>query len=203
MRWVRRALVLAVALVLVLVLVGLALLVTALVALPLALALELALLALVVGVGTRVQRVARRWPWRRGPGESGSAAGPRWTTGWEAEPERSPLPVVRERLAVVLAEWGLGSEAGEPTLLVVTELVANAAEHGRWPVRLSVEYRRSVVRVEVHDDSPEPPDPLPLDPDRLRGRGLQLVDGLCEEWGWTPDPPGKVVWADVTTQWPN
>ncbi|MEU3689597.1 hypothetical protein [Streptomyces narbonensis] len=30
------------------------------------------------------------------------------------------------------------------------------------------------------------------------GRGLLLVDGLAERWGWCPRPgaPGKTVWAE-------
>ncbi|GAA4071601.1 hypothetical protein GCM10022233_55590 [Streptomyces shaanxiensis] len=45
---------------------------------------------------------------------------------------------------------------------------------------------------------PEPAPRLP-GPDRTDGRGLLLVDGLADRWGWGPRPfgtPGKVVWAE-------
>jgi anti-sigma regulatory factor (Ser/Thr protein kinase) len=168
----------------------------ALIAAPLAVVLELTVLALVAGAGVRLRRT-KGWLRRRG-----DQAGPRWTTGWEAGPDADAVPLVRGRLAVVLDEWGLTGESGEPTLLVVTELVSNAAEHGAPPVRLAVEHRDGVVRVEVYDGSPQPPLPQPRDPARLRGRGLQLVDALSGEWGWDPEPPGKLVWAEVRTQWP-
>ncbi|MCO1658840.1 ATP-binding protein [Pseudonocardia humida] len=168
----------------------------ALVALPLAILLEVTVLALVAGTGMRLRRMRR-------PRREGARAGPRWTTGWESEPLADAVPVVRGRLAVVLDEWGLTGEAAEPTLLVVTELVSNAAEHGRAPVRLAVELRGDAVRVEVYDGSPEQPRRRPHDPARDRGRGLLLVDGLSGGWGWIPSPPGKVVWAEVATEWPE
>jgi hypothetical protein len=59
------------------------------------------------------------------------------------------------------------------------------------------------VRVEVRDAAAGPPRLQPHDPLRIRGRGLQLVDALATRWGWTGDPPGKVVWAEVPTSWPD
>ncbi|WP_214402619.1 ATP-binding protein [Pseudonocardia lacus] len=192
----RRALVSAVLVLFLVAVAVLALAAVALVAFPLAIVLELVVVGLLVGAGLRLRRMRR-------PGREGARAGPRWTTGWESEPLADAVPVVRGRLAVVLDEWGVGGEAGEPTLLVVTELVSNAAEHGSAPVRLAVELRGDAVRVEVYDGSPEQPRRRPHDPERVRGRGLQLVDGLSGGWGWTPSPPGKVVWAEVATQWPR
>ena len=64
------------------------------------------------------------------------------------------LPDTRERVAVVLAEWGLTGEAVEPTLLVVTELLSNAAEHGHGPGWLAIELADGSVHVEVRDDAP-------------------------------------------------
>jgi hypothetical protein len=37
----------------------------------------------------------------------------------------------------------------------------------------------------------------------LRGHGLEIVEALALRQGWTPDPPGKMVWADVPMHWPN
>ncbi len=180
-------------------------------ALPAALVLGLTVIALVVGVGTRRRRRAGRHPRRPPPlavvGHDAPVAGSgvssqlRWATYWDAGPPVQALPDTRERVAVVLAEWGLTGEAVEPTLLVVTELLSNAAEHGHGPGWLALELADGSVHIEVRDDAPEPPHLRPPDPLQVRGRGLQLVDALSQ-WGWTDDPPGKVVWADVTTRWP-
>ena len=102
----------------------------------------------------------------------------------------------------MLAEWGLTGEAVEPTLLVITEMLSNAVEHGGGPRWLSLELVEESVHVEVCDDGPDPPRLQPHDPWASRGRGLQLVEALSSRWGWTDDPPGKVVWADVPTRWP-
>lgn len=182
-------------------------------ALPVAVALGLGLLTLVAGIGAQLGRAPGRRRARAGasapvdgrhgvPGSPAPSAGPRWTTAWESELTAEAVPLVRDRLGVVLTEWGVSGEASEPTLLVVTELMSNAVEHGRAPARLEVGFFGTWVRVEVHDDAPEPPRLQPPDPRRVRGRGLQLVDVLSSQWGWTQARPGKVVWADVPTAWP-
>jgi hypothetical protein len=181
-------------------------------ALPVAIVLGLTVTALVVGAGTRLRRRPGRHPGTPPPraavgddvpaSGSGASSRLRWVTHWDSVPPPHLLPDTRERVAVVLAEWGLTGEAVEPTLLVVTELLSNATEHGHGPGWLAVEPADGSVRVEVRDDAPEPPHLRPPDPSRVRGRGLQLVEALSQ-WGWTDDPPGKVVWADVKTRWPD
>jgi anti-sigma regulatory factor (Ser/Thr protein kinase) len=97
----------------------------------------------------------------------------------------------------------VSGESAEPALLVVTELLSNAVDHGRGPVRVEVTPVNGSVRVEVQDGSPEPPRLQPPDPSRQRGRGVQMVDAVSERWGWTARGDGKVVWADVRTAWPD
>ena len=114
------------------------------------------------------------------------------------------VPDTRDRVTLVLAEWGLTDEAVEPTLMVVTELLSNTIDHARGPVSLSVGLSDGgLVHVRVRDASPEAPQMRPPDPARIRGRGVYLVDALSLRWGWTSEPPGKVVWADVPTEWPT
>ena len=185
--------------------------VVAVAALPAVLALGLAVLALVAGVGTRPRRrSARRVTPAPTPAEAVDDAPParpgspdrlRWMASLDSGPSARAVPDTRQRVTVVLAEWGLTGEAVEPTLLVVTELLSNAVDHGHGPRSLSLELADETVRVEVRDNDPEPPQRQPIDPLRARGRGLQLVDGLSTGWGWTADPPGKVVWAEVPTRW--
>jgi anti-sigma regulatory factor (Ser/Thr protein kinase) len=179
-------------------------------AIPLVIALELAVLALVTGVAThrRRRRGARRGPpadphpdGERSVAERPPASDLQWSTGWPAGPRQGAVPAIREDVSGVLSSWGLTGEAGEPTLLVVTELLDNVAEHGRGPARLAVELTGDGVRVEVADGSPDPPRLGRPDPLGARGRGLLLVDGLATRWGWEDEPAGKVVWAVVPTGW--
>ena len=183
------------------------------VALPLALGLGLTILTVVGALGMRLRRSsgARRtgtMPVLPDDKHGVDVLAPRrpshlrWATQWESAPPPDAVPFSRSRLTAVLAEWGLVGEATEPTLLVVTELLSNAIDHGRGPVRLAVELLDTAVHVEVHDGAPEPPQLQPRDLLQARGRGLQLVEALSLRWGWIDDPPGKLVWADVPTEWP-
>jgi anti-sigma regulatory factor (Ser/Thr protein kinase) len=126
----------------------------------------------------------------------------RWTTRWDTTPPTGALGLTRDQLRPVLADWGLASEDSEPTLVVVTELLSNALEHASTPIALTVALIDDRVRVEVNDAAAEPPRRQPDDPSQHRGRGLQLVEKLSSQWGWTSEATGKSVWADVTTEWP-
>jgi hypothetical protein len=100
--------------------------------------------------------------------------------------------------------------------LVTSELVTNAAmavtdpearlgnaqSAGGVPlVRLRLLSDAARVVIEVWDTNPLPPVVTQADADCESGRGLMLVDALCERWGWTtPDGwCGKVVWAEIST----
>ena len=180
--------------------VGAVLVVVTAAAVPVVLALGAATIALVAG---GVVRPRRRAGWRRDR-PAPTPAPLWWSTRWDAEPPVHAVPDTRDRVTLVLAEWGLTDEAVEPTLMVVTELLSNTIDHARGPVSVSVGMSAGgVVHVKVQDASPEPPQMRPPDPARIRGRGVYLVDALSLRWGWTPEPPGKVVWADVPTAWPT
>jgi Histidine kinase-like ATPase domain len=191
------ALVLAVALVL-------ALFAAAFAAVPVAIAFATAVFALVVGLRSR----GRRWWPRRSRAVHWSAAeppvvdGPSWTTLWDAPPTPSDLPATRMQATTVLTEWDVHGEAAEPTLLVLTELLTNAVEHARPPLRVTLRLGREFVRVEVCDATPEPPRYHPQE-DEGRGHGVQLVAALALRHGWSPHPDGKTVWADVSDGWPD
>lgn len=198
-----RLLVGAVVLLVVVVAVGLAVAVAA----PVLLVLGLAGIALVIGLVARVPRPSRpqRATGRRAdPADADGDAetGPRWVMQWETPPPVDAVPFARDRLARELADWGIATEAGEPALLVATELLTNALEHARAPIRLTVGLGAESVRIEVHDAAADPPRQQPHDLWAARGRGLQLVDGLSRRWGWSPDTNGKTVWADVSSGWP-
>ena len=53
------------------------------------------------------------------------------------------------------------------------------------------------VRVEVADSSDTPPAPRHSCGEDTGGRGLELVDGLADRWGWHPEGRGKQIWCEV------
>ncbi|MEV5430909.1 ATP-binding protein [Streptomyces sp. NPDC052701] len=113
------------------------------------------------------------------------------------------------RLTVTqLHAWGVphGSHVSDRVEVIVAELAANAATHGRVPGR-DFELRLSLVaggiRIEVADTRAElrPPAPGDVRPPRPldeNGRGLLLVDALADRWRVLDrEPPGKTVLAEV------
>jgi anti-sigma regulatory factor (Ser/Thr protein kinase) len=101
----------------------------------------------------------------------------------------------RSRLA------GSGIEEDEPLaetlVLLISELVTNAVVHTGCPAVLRMLFGRAGVRVEVADASDRPPAPRRADGDATNGRGLELVDGLADRWGWQREGAGKSIWCEV------
>jgi anti-sigma regulatory factor (Ser/Thr protein kinase) len=88
-----------------------------------------------------------------------------------------------------------GRHEVDDVVLVVSELVTNAVVHAETPSLLVLEMTPGKLRVEVHDESVDAP--VPRDPDPQHGGyGLQLVESIADEWGWSTTPTGKVVWAE-------
>ncbi|MFH9816590.1 ATP-binding protein [Streptomyces sp. NPDC017230] len=120
-----------------------------------------------------------------------------------------PLSATRRgaRLARLLAveqleAWGLPLD---PARLIVAELAANAALHGRVPGR-SFRLALSVVpattlRIELTgtrgDRLPNSPRTT-VDGHAESGYGLLLVEELADRWGVRCGPvPSKTVWAEL------
>ncbi|MFB7917377.1 ATP-binding protein [Streptomyces sp. NPDC056061] len=119
------------------------------------------------------------------------------------------------RLALhVLHDWGIPyrSDASETAELIIAELAANAATHGRVPgrdfeLRLGHTPRNghepAVLRIEVSDTRGErrPPGPRELvapPSGSAHGHGLVLVDALADRWAVLDrQSPGKTVRAEL------
>ena len=81
-------------------------------------------------------------------------------------------------------------------LLVATELLANAIQHGRSTPTVALRMSPDSVHLEVSDQSSAPPE-VSAAPDVDGGYGLRIVDAVADQWGWRPTAAGKVVWTDL------
>lgn len=106
--------------------------------------------------------------------------------------------LVRGLVRSALDAWGLGSLADDG-VLVVTELVANAAQHAEGEeIRVAVFRRgRNLVRIDVTDASRLAPVRRTAGAEDIRGRGLALVAAMSTRWGTERLPQGKCVWAEL------
>ncbi|WP_336320908.1 ATP-binding protein [Streptomyces lavendofoliae] len=103
-----------------------------------------------------------------------------------------------------LAGSGIGEDEplAETLVLLISELVTNAVVHTGCPAVLRMLFgagaaEAGTVRVEVTDSSARPPRPRHADGDDTDGRGLELVDGLADRWGWQREGAGKSIWCEV------
>ncbi len=53
------------------------------------------------------------------------------------------------------------------------------------------------MRLEVADSSDRAPVPRCADDDATGGRGLALVVGLADRWGWSREEGGKRIWCEL------
>ena len=124
-------------------------------------------------------------------------------------PGPQPAKTARRFTRSTLGRWGLDPLADDAEM-IVAELVANALCHAsagsgggdrnpeRGDTRIGLRlFRRSgEVMCAVLDPSDTAPVLRAPNYETECGRGLQLVDALCDVWGWSPVAGrGKAVWA--------
>jgi serine/threonine-protein kinase RsbW len=107
----------------------------------------------------------------------------------------------RNLIRTALCVWGMESLVDDG-VLVVTELVANAAQHARCHViRVSiVRPAPGLVRIDVVDRSQKRPERREAGEYAERGRGLALIERLTDHWGTDPLPFGKRVWGVLSVE---
>ncbi len=117
------------------------------------------------------------------------------------------VPRARDFTRQVLIEWGWLPAAdpqqratAEDLLLVVSELVTNAALHAGGADTLRLHREGTVLRVEVEDSGRG--EPFPRSPHRAGrpgGHGMFIIQRLSLDWGVrrAPDGPGKTVWVEM------
>ncbi len=119
-----------------------------------------------------------------------------------------PAEVGRARRWARSRLLGSGIGADEPLaetlVLLISELVTNAVVHTGCPAVLRMLFPGAAagscagtVRVEVADRSDCPPRQRHADREETGGRGLELVDGLADRWGWQREGTGKRIWCEV------
>jgi anti-sigma regulatory factor (Ser/Thr protein kinase) len=98
---------------------------------------------------------------------------------------------------------GPGHPCGDVAVLLVSELFSNSLRHSGsggpgGTVAVTVTCGGGVVRVEVTDRSgPGVPALRPGDGVAEGGRGLLLVAGLAERWGWRRCGGRTVTWFEL------
>ena len=94
--------------------------------------------------------------------------------------------------------------SSDDALVVVSELVANAVQHGAEPIALCLAWDGRALRIEVSDGDScvECVKATPLSAATHHGRGLALTDHLAASWGADANPSGigKTVWATIANQ---
>lgn len=95
------------------------------------------------------------------------------------------------------ATASVGPRAVETAVLLVTELVSNAIQHGGGSALVDADVDGSRLRVCVADSDPRLPSAALAAIDAERGRGLLLVEALSSRWGATPRADGKSVWFEL------
>ncbi|MCI0386626.1 ATP-binding protein [Streptomyces sp. CNQ085] len=91
----------------------------------------------------------------------------------------------------------------ETLVLLVSELVTNAVVHTGRPAVLRMLLSGCLVagggtvRIEVADTSSSPPLRRPAEGEATGGRGLELVGGLADRWGWLREGTGKRIWCEL------
>ncbi|MEU5524601.1 ATP-binding protein [Streptomyces sp. NPDC047860] len=123
----------------------------------------------------------------------------------EIRPDPAEVGRARRWARSRLAGSGIGVDEplAETLILLVSELVTNAVVHTGRPavLRLSLPgaeaAEEAIVRVEVADRSDRAPVPRCVDGESTGGRGLALVDGLADRWGWSSEGAGKRIWCEL------
>lgn len=103
-------------------------------------------------------------------------------------------------------------QLAETVVLLVSELVTNAVVHTGRPAVLSMSLsgrgracdgsgpgpgaEAGALRVEVADASRTAPTPRHAEGEDTGGRGLELVSGLADRWGWHHEGEGKRIWCE-------
>ncbi|MFJ4890439.1 SpoIIE family protein phosphatase [Streptomyces sp. NPDC088788] len=100
----------------------------------------------------------------------------------------------RRHVREQLAQWDL-DDLVMTTELLASELVGNVIRHARGPIGLRLLCSGTLV-CEVSDASLTMPRIRRASDTDEGGRGLQLINALCERWGSRYTTEGKAIWTE-------
>lgn len=118
--------------------------------------------------------------------------------GCQVEGDPRAIGKARRFLRHLLTDEGIDDDLVDTAVLCLSEILTNAVIHTGAPSELRVSVETGIVTVAVRDQgSPRGDRPGrrgDVDPLRVHGRGLQLVDALAARWGSELDAVGTTVW---------
>jgi anti-sigma regulatory factor (Ser/Thr protein kinase) len=130
-------------------------------------------------------------------------AGPLARSAYPLARSAYPLPAAPESVRrarawvrITLTAQGHHDEL-DTALLIMSELASNAVIHATGPavIKIVCELDAETLTLGVIDYGEGQPRLVNAAGNDERGRGLRLVDALCQEWGCHPCDGGKIVFA--------
>ncbi|MBX9399545.1 ATP-binding protein [Streptomyces sp. TRM72054] len=110
--------------------------------------------------------------------------------------EMCVVGAVRHFVSDLLNQWGVAHDDQDTAALIVDELAANSAQHGRATMAVNLSLDDDSLLIEVADSGePARSSPLPAIADDEHGRGLGIVDVLTE---WSETHQGQSGWQTRT-----
>ena len=106
-------------------------------------------------------------------------------------------PAVARRAVIRLIGDTSTIEFVRDAVLLTSELVTNAVVHAGGRSVLRARLLDGILRVELSDANRMVPQLNEVDPARVGGRGLHLVDDVASRWGVTAQPRGKTIWFEL------
>lgn len=123
----------------------------------------------------------------------------------DLDPNPGSVGVARRFARVQLSRWGMDDDAVDSAVLCLSEMVTNVVVHAGTRSRIELRRHPERVVVTVRDGGAgaghaargaREPGRGQL---RVHGRGLQLIEGLADEWGSTCSSAGMTVWCSFAT----
>ncbi|MEU4145528.1 ATP-binding protein [Streptomyces parvulus] len=108
-------------------------------------------------------------------------------------PERCRVACARRMTTSQLRLWHVPGSLTADVVIIVSELVTNAIQHGYGDIKLRVQCSVDCLLVEVSDRNSAPARMRPVHDEDTRGRGLHMVDQLAMHWGVSDG--GLTTWA--------
>ena len=120
----------------------------------------------------------------------------------------SDLGPARRWVDDVLESCSVDAEQRRTAMLLSSEILTNALEHGASPIVATVEVDDRRLRVAVRDGCTRPPVLRAPEPQDLSGRGVQFLERLASRWGvdqhlgegvgrHADGGEGKTVWFEI------